>query len=194
MLKNAMFAGLLAFAVQGMLLPGVAGAADAGKGAQEILAGLKSKLNPGLVDGTQPEEVLVIAKGFGLAELEKDDEGDPMITGRMQGIKYGVNFYGCVDNKACSTIQMTAFFDGEGVSVRNVNTWNTETRFGKAYIDEDGDAAIEMNVNLGYGVSRKNLEDTFDWWMLVLKEFTEFLENPSGYSPDKPPAPAPAIL
>ncbi|HET20032.1 MAG TPA: YbjN domain-containing protein, partial [Chromatiales bacterium] len=159
-LKKAMYAGLIMLALQGMSVPGTAAAAEGGKGVDEILRGIKAKVNPGLVDGSRPEDVLEIAKGFGLAELEKDKDGDPLISGRIQGVKYGIHFYGCVDNKSCSNIHMFAFFDGEGISFRHINDWNTETRFGKAYIDKDGDAAIEMNVNLGYGVSRKNLEDT----------------------------------
>lgn len=186
MFKKTVFAGLLAFALQGLCLPGVASAADAGKGVQEILGDLKSKVSPGLVDGRRPDMVLAVAKGFGSADMDATDNGDPAISGRIQGIKYGVQFYGCTDHKECNNIQMFAFFDSKGLSPKQMNAWNAETRFGKAYIDKDGDVAIEMNVNLGFGVSKKNLEDTFEWWMLVLQQFQKFLDNPSAYSADKP--------
>jgi hypothetical protein len=51
--------------------------------------------------------------------------------------------------------------------------WNREKRFGKAYLDQDGDATVEMNVNLHGGVSLANLEATIDWWRLILDEFAD---------------------
>ncbi|MEX8499589.1 YbjN domain-containing protein, partial [Leptothrix ochracea] len=35
----------------------------------------------------------------------------------------------------------------------------------------DGDPVLQMSVNLDHGVSRKNLEDTFDWWAKIVPEF-----------------------
>lgn|GEM_PF-1174088 len=173
-----MYLALAIVAAHGLWAFGAAHAAESGKGVQEILGELKAKVNPGLVDASRPEAVLEIAKGFGLADLDKTEEGTPVIEGRMNGIKYGVHFYGCVENKACTNIQMYSFFEGKRVSLATINAWNAKTRFGKAYIDKDGDVALELSVNLDYGVSRKNLEDTFDWWMLVLGEFQRYLQAP----------------
>ena len=33
-----------------------------------------------------------------------------------------------------------------------------------------GDLAVDMDVNLFGGVTRRNLDDTFDWWRVVLDE------------------------
>ncbi len=57
--------------------------------------------------------------------------------------------------------------------MEEINAWNRDKRFGKAYLDDDGDPALEMNVNLRYGVSRKNFDDTVDFWRIVLKTFKE---------------------
>lgn len=184
--SKAIYLGLAIVASQGLWTTGMVHAAEPTKGVQELLGELKSKVSPGLVDGSRPETVLEVAKGFGLADLDKTSDGTPMIEGRINGLKYGVHFYGCVENKSCTNIQLFSFFDGKGVSLASMNAWNADTRFGKAYIDRDGDAAIELNVNLDYGVSKKNLEDTFDWWMLVLGEFQKYLKNPEVK--DKKPA------
>ena len=58
-----------------------------------------------------------------------------------------------------------------------MNAWNRDRRFGKAYIDADGDIAIEMDVNLWGGVTPKNLDDTFDWWRIVLERAGEVFED-----------------
>ncbi len=33
-----------------------------------------------------------------------------------------------------------------------------------------------MNVNLHGGVTRANLDDTIDWWRLVLAEFADYFD------------------
>ncbi len=54
--------------------------------------------------------------------------------------------------------------------------WNREKRFGKAYLDGDGNATVDMSVNLHGGVTRANLDDTIDWWRLVLVEFDDYFD------------------
>ncbi|MEZ5722580.1 MAG: YbjN domain-containing protein [Paracoccaceae bacterium] len=57
-----------------------------------------------------------------------------------------------------------------------MNTWNAEKRFGKAFLDDEGDLVIEMNVNLWSGVSENNPQrDTFDWWRVVIESFEEYI-------------------
>jgi hypothetical protein len=55
-------------------------------------------------------------------------------------------------------------------SLDEVNKFNSEKVFGVVYIDKDGDVNVDMPVNLAHGVSRKNLDDSFDWWRLVLRD------------------------
>ncbi|KEO51909.1 YbjN domain-containing protein [Thioclava pacifica] len=126
-----------------------------------------------LIDGSDPEAIRAIASGYGSATLETDSEGDPQIVGRIDGTQYIVLFYGCTNGANCNSIQLTAGWSGVAVSLSQINGWNSGMRFGKAYLDEDGDPTIEMNVNLDFGVSRDNLDDTFDFWRLVLSQFEE---------------------
>ena len=39
----------------------------------------------------------------------------------------------------------------------------------KVFLDDDNDVVVEFDMNLDGGVSQKNLDDTFDWWKLTLK-------------------------
>jgi hypothetical protein len=121
-----------------------------------------------LLDGSDPAAILRIAEGYGSAMLDVDSVGDPMITGRMGGQAYTVFFYGCEGGRDCSSIQFTTFFAGTRPDADVVSDWNNENRFGTLYLDADGDLAIDMDVNLFGGVTRKNLDDTFDWWRVVL--------------------------
>jgi hypothetical protein len=122
-------------------------------------------------DPGDPGQVLEIAKGYGSASLETYGEGKLKVDGRMEGRRYGIYFYGCTANRQCNSMQFSWGIDKKGVPLAKINDWNRDKRFAKAYLDNDGDLMLEMDVNVAYGVTRKNLDDTFDWWRLVLKEF-----------------------
>jgi hypothetical protein len=123
-----------------------------------------------LLDGSDPAAILTIAKGYGSAMLDVDGVGDPMIEGRIDGQAYTVFFYGCEDGKGCSSIQFSTYFAGTRPEAAAVSRWNDENRFGTMYLDSDGDLAVDLDVNLFGGVTRRNLDDTFDWWRVVLDE------------------------
>lgn len=124
-----------------------------------------------IISAENPDAILNIAKGYGSATLEKDSSNDPFITGRIDGTKYIILFYGCSNGKECDEIQFVAAWAGEKVSMDDINAWNRDKKFGKAYLDQDGDPRLEMTVNLDYGVTQRNLDDTFDWWTKALARF-----------------------
>jgi hypothetical protein len=123
-----------------------------------------------LLDGSDPEAILSIAQGYGSAMLDVDGVGDPKISGRIDGQAYTVFFYGCEGGQNCSSLQFTTWFVGVRPAAEEVSAWNDENRFGTMYLDGDGDLAVDLDVNLFGGVTRKNLDDTFDWWRVVLDE------------------------
>ena len=131
-----------------------------------------------LVDGSDPAVLLDLAKGYGSAELDVDPDGDPRITGRIEGSKYLVHFYGCDDGKNCKTIVFRAAWTSDGeYTLEQMNAWNQDHLFGSAYLDSDGDPTLDMSANLNYGVSRDNLDDTFDWWKVALGQFASDVIN-----------------
>ena len=132
-----------------------------------------------LVSAKDVDEVLNAARGFGSASLGTDSVNDPKITGRIEGIKYTMLFYGCNDNNEnCKSISLSAAWGGTDVTMSDINDWNRVKRFGKAYLDSDGDPVLEMQINLDHGVSQANLEDTIDWWAISLARFKdEVIDN-----------------
>ena len=132
-----------------------------------------------LIDGTNVKTVSNLASGYGSITAGTDSKGAPKLTGRIEGTGYAIYFYDCDDASAnCTSIQFAAGWSGYDVSVARINEWNKTKRFGKAYLDDENDPILEMDVNLKGGVSTKNLDDTFDWWATVLKAFKANVLNP----------------
>jgi len=118
-----------------------------------------------------------IASGYGSATLREDNVGDPMISGRIDGVPYYVFFYGCDEGgESCRSIQFRAAWDMDDFTQSSIRSWNQNKRFGKAYLDQDDDPTIEWDVNLFGGVSVRNLDDSFDWWAIVLKDFEVYIK------------------
>lgn len=132
-----------------------------------------------LVTATDPDHIAQLVRGFGSAVVEQDEYGDPLITGRIEGTKYGIYFYNCTDNADCKDIQFSTAWSDYDVSMAKINEWNRDMRFGKAYLDDDGDPNLDMVVNLRYGVSNDNFDDTIDWWRVIMNDFVEFIEKPA---------------
>lgn len=131
-----------------------------------------------LIDATDPQAILEIAKGFGSAEIETDNKGDPKIVGRIEGSKYVVLFYGCTAAADCKSIQFVVSWRAKDkMALEKINKYNDDKRFGKAYLDKDGDPTLEFDVNLVGGVTRKNFEETYDWWKTSLVQFAKFLNK-----------------
>ncbi|SEP86046.1 Putative sensory transduction regulator [Ectothiorhodospira magna] len=125
-----------------------------------------------IVDATNPEKIRQLAQGYGSATLTTDGTGDPMIRGRIDGTSCAIIFYGCSENRDCKNIQFTSAWQTNGqYTLEDMNRWNRTARFGKAYLDGDGDPVLEMNVNLDFGVTERNLDDTLDWWRVALLQF-----------------------
>lgn len=130
-----------------------------------------------IVDGGDPARIFNLARGHGSAEIGTDSRGDPKIDGRMHGVKYQIYFYGCKNGEQCTSVQFRAGFTQDNKqTVQHMNDWNVQKRFGKAAIDKDGDATIEMNVNLRGGVCSANFDETVGWWSTVLREFLDWIK------------------
>ncbi len=129
---------------------------------------------PALVDATKLEALRSIISGFGSAELGVDNTGDPKISGRMQGYRYTLLFFGCKEGKNCTYVLMRAAFQHK-LSFEKANDWNRSKTFGRAYRDKEGDAIVELVINLRHGVTKENFEDTIDWFRVVVKLFAEHI-------------------
>lgn len=148
-------------------------------GAIGIAALFSSGALAGEITATDPAQIMKAMQEYGFTvSMEKDSDGDPKIVAQISRTKFRVYFFGCTNNIDCGSLHFRAGYDMDGVmSALKVNEWNREKRFTKAYIDEEGDPFMEMDVNLDYdGVGAQNFEDTLDWWRLLVEDFEDFIE------------------
>jgi hypothetical protein len=126
-----------------------------------------------LIDGSRPQVLLNMARSYGTAELTKDSDGDPLIKGRMDGSNYFILFYGCNKNERCNQIEFRHVLDSSHrVDFDAITDWHRKFRYGKVYIDNSDDVILNYFVNLrGDGVSRSNLQGSFDWFKQMVAAF-----------------------
>jgi len=131
------------------------------------------------VTATNAYTILQAVHEYGYtATMETDSDGDPKISGKVSNTSFNVYFYGCTDNTDCKSLIFKAGYNlTDGMSAMKINEWNRTKRFSRAYIDDEGDPFLEMDVNLDYGgVSDGNFQDTLDWWRVSVESFEKYID------------------
>lgn len=118
------------------------------------------------------EELAAVVREAGFVpEVTRDAQGDPLIRFRVEGITTAIYFYTCQDDR-CESYQFAAGFATEQKpSCEAIIAWNRSKRFGRAYLDDDQDPWVELDVDLDGGVTRQYLLASFTTWRSVLLTF-----------------------
>lgn len=66
--------------------------------------------------------------------------------------------------------------DGKDISYNVLNKFNNDTKFGRVYIDGDGDVTLQMDRNGAGGASIENIESDFDVFLALIAAFMSHLE------------------
>lgn len=64
---------------------------------------------------------------------------------------------------------------GEG-GHKFLSKFNSEVKFGRAYMDRDGDIALQMDRNSNGGVTMQNIESDFEVFLLLISKFLSDFE------------------
>lgn len=119
------------------------------------------------------DEILNAARGYGSATLTTQSNGDPQITGKTDGISYQIYFRNCTDNKNCEDLNFYLGFLDVKPTLEVINDWNLNKRFSRAYLDQDQDACVEMDLDMVKGVSAEYLDSQISLWTLVVEQFAD---------------------
>lgn len=126
------------------------------------------------VVASDPASLTQILQSFGYrAELSQDTGGDPKIASSSGGANFSIFFYGCTNGKDCDAISFSSTFDLDpGSNVAIMNDWNVKKRYTKAYLDDEQDPVIDMDIYLGDGgVTIDNFRFWVDTWERAVGDF-----------------------
>jgi hypothetical protein len=121
---------------------------------------------------TAPEVAKVLQdKGY-KAVVKTDEDGDPEVESAADGTDFVIFFYGCNHGPRCPSITFQTHFDTtHPTSVDDVNTWNMNKRFMKAWLNTDKTLYGEMDVDVSHGFLTEGLAEYVDVWSQFLPEF-----------------------
>ena len=123
-----------------------------------------------LLTGADDATILAIAKTIGTAALTTQSNGDPLINGSIDGVGYQIYFRNCTAGAACEDLNFYAGFS-TSPTLDKINEWNRDKRFSRAYLDDAGDAAVEMDLDLVQGVTSGYLTSQFALWPQIVSQF-----------------------
>jgi hypothetical protein len=143
-----------------------------------LLAGVTLYATPALAQVTaDPTAIATILRAKDLkVTADADSSGDPRLTIDDDDTKYQIWFYGCTGHKECNSIQFYAGFTGTKMTADTFNGWNETHRFGRAYIDSEGDPVVEMDIDLDKGGMSSDLfEDNLEFWSTTMSNFSDYV-------------------
>ena len=140
-----------------------------------VVAAQAAGAAPTILDGNSKDDILNLMRGYGSATLGTQDSGDPKISGKIDGQAYTMYFSNCTKSKDCEDIDLYAGYLDVKPAQDVINSWNRDKRFSRAYLDKDGDAGIDMDINLEHGVTNDNLDSTLSVWAQLVKQFTTYI-------------------
>jgi len=126
-----------------------------------------------ITNGISGEEMVKILQEAGYrATLSKDDEVDPLIKSAVAGKDFNVVMYGC-ENGRCKSFQFLAGFDlDKGSTAEVMNDWNRNRRFASAYLDDENDPFLQMDLDVEKGSSTEQVAMYLETWETVVGLFS----------------------
>jgi hypothetical protein len=77
-----------------------------------------------------------------------------------------------------TNFQFYSFFKKrKSMDLKKVNEWNANKRFSRVYLDQDGDAVIEWDIDLEGGMTPGALKESIRTYRLAVMAFVRFLNG-----------------
>jgi hypothetical protein len=105
----------------------------------------------------------------------RDNQGDPMVSSSAAGATFTIYMYGCEEDR-CKSLQFRAGFDlADGISLERINAWNRDKRYGSAYLDDENDPWLQMDLDLEGGATTGQVTEYVELWDTLLGQFQTFI-------------------
>lgn len=133
----------------------------------------------GLVTTTDANGVVAALQRAGFTAEVKSQGRQVTVLGRLDTLPFQAFLGGCnPSGGGCTDIELYAGFSGgQRIPLERINGWNARTRFARAYLDEDGDPALQMDLSLQGGLSPDSLKLHLETWGAALETYAAFLTS-----------------
>jgi hypothetical protein len=114
-----------------------------------------------------PSDIVSLMQDSGYcADMTRLDNGCTAILSSAAGFNFSIYLYGGGDRDRITNLQFSSAF-GDKVSLEQVNKWNREKRFLKAYADAEGELCVEWDVVVSF-VTPAAIKECLGWWEMLL--------------------------
>jgi Putative bacterial sensory transduction regulator len=134
-----------------------------------------------LIGAGNVQTIAQIIQAQGLpAEIKTPSDENPYIESKYSNLKFLILFMNCNDeNKNCKTLQFyMGYNDAKETTLEELNSWNRDKRFARAYRDNEGDPVLEMDVDLDFnGIPRENVGEAVNTWKSLMDAFQKHIHE-----------------
>ncbi|MEM7641930.1 MAG: YbjN domain-containing protein [Pseudomonadota bacterium] len=129
-----------------------------------------------IVDGTNPVAIVgIVREVLRKAKLTQAPDEDPVIEGRIDDANFAIVFQECDEPPGCLSIEFRSSYDQDRDVTDLILRWNADKRFGRSFATKKG-IAVAYDVNLRHGVTRENLVDSIELWVMILRDFHDHID------------------
>ena len=122
-----------------------------------------------LITGLNGPRIEAIFRGLGI-ECEEIEESVYLIN--LEGYRVVLFNMGV-------SLQLYAGFEDQ-VDLATINEWNRNVRYSRAYVDDDGTAVIESDLDLDSGVTMDGIVEYIDTFRVSVQAFANLLMQASA--------------
>jgi len=124
------------------------------------------------------DQLASVMKDAGYKVEIKDMKGERFIAVESSGYKYAIFPFGCDDaGKNCKSVQFFVAFDPKSSpTLEQMNGYAREYRWGRVYLDKDGDPAVEFDLDLEKGgMSAELFLDNVEYWEAIMVAYADWV-------------------
>ena len=123
---------------------------------------------------------ILTAADFTFEEV-KDEQGDPLLKvspGDSGAAKIDMLFVGCGTDPTCEDVLLRATYSpNTPIALKVANDWNHRNRWARAYVNEQREAVIEMDISAYGGIGRDAVEGMVNTFFKIVRDFSKELNE-----------------
>ena len=123
---------------------------------------------------------ILTAADFTFEEV-KDEQGDPLLKvspGDSGAAKIDMLFVGCGTDPTCEDVLLRATYSpNKPIALKVANDWNHRNRWARAYVNEQREAVIEMDISAYGGIGRDAVEGMVNTFFKIVRDFSKELNE-----------------